>query len=194
MKYLNLLISLFIIYIPIYLVTLLSTVRKNNKKYSFYTNSISHITHLKKPYSHYFNILTSTYGALSIFTIVKFYQIAENNIFIDSICMAYGLISLSTFLVGFFPLNFNKKKHNAIAVLLFISLLIFETLFILILGTDKRFLIPSIFATILTIFTALLLYKAKEIDREEDYAIYEWIVFIGTLIWNLAFSFIILNL
>jgi len=192
MQSLNLIITIHIVFIPIYFFIILYIIIKNAQKYSLLSFSISSLAQLKYPYCRIFNVFTSLYGLLSVATIIKFSLIYQQDFYFLLLCLTYSCISLGTMFVGLFPKNYNVYSHNIIAGFLFISLYIFEILFIPIYTIDFRYSFLSGLTFLLFLVTTLLLYKSRDLKNEKKYALSEWIVFTGSFIWNIVFSFNIL--
>lgn len=188
---LNLLITVFIIYIPIFGISIF-ILTKRSRKYSVLKNSISSLARLKHPYDTIFNILVGLYGILSISSIVRFLT-EYNSIFPMLFSLFYFIVAIGTLFIGIFSTDENSKAHKITSILLFSSLLILGILASLLFLLNNIFIYVSITSFLIFLLTLKLIWEAKNMKYEKGYSRYEWSVFIATLIWNLLFSVTLLQ-
>lgn len=180
----NIFLIIFIVYIPGFAFSLFYRLKSNDIK----EKSISSLAKDKYPYNIAFNLGVSIYGLLSIFSIIKFYKSFQSDY---SLLMSvlYIIISLSTILVGVFPVSKSSFKHKVVAIVLFASLLVLEALFSFAFLSFPGFIIISSISFILLFCTTFLIANANKRLESRAFFKYESAVLIGTFIWNMIFSF-----
>lgn len=183
----NIFLIIFIVYIPSFAFALFHRLKSNDIK----EKSISSLAKDKYPYNIAFNLGVSIYGLLSIFSIIKFYKSFQSDY---SLLMSvlYIIISLSTILVGVFPVSKSSFKHKVVAIILFASLLVLEALFSFAFLSFPGFTIVSAFSAVLLFFTILLVLNANRKLESRVFFKYECAVLMGTFFWNMIFSFCML--
>lgn len=186
----NVIIAVFLVYLPIFGL-ILFYLTKVNKKYSIDRNSVSSLAKLEYPFNYIFNLSVGLYGALSLGSVVKFVT-NFNSLLSISVFFFYICVGIGTLLVGVFPMNENSRMHKIVSVFLFYSLLILGVLSTLLFLLNSMFAIISLISAVVLIFTLILIWKTRDMNDESKYSKFEWIVFIGTIIWNFLFSMIVL--
>ncbi len=179
----NIFLIIFIVYIPGFAFSLFYRLKSNDIK----EKSISSLAKDKYPYNIAFNLGVSIYGLLSIFSIIKFYKSFQSDYSL-LISVLYIIISLSTILVGVFPVSKSSFKHKIVAIVLFASLLVLEVLFSFAFLSFPGFKIVSAFSAVLLFSTILLVLNANRKLESRVFFKYECAVLIGTFIWNMIFS------
>ncbi len=121
---LNLLgLFIFIIYIPIFLSSLLY-LKWQNSKMAIEALWISSLGETTSVHGWLFNLLISLFGLLSLVFVFNFQNLLpQTSLTVFSLLFLY-LTGVAAFLVGFFPNNTAEKIHYKIAVLLFTSIIL----------------------------------------------------------------------
>jgi len=122
MKFQVLGLTAYIIYLPVFLLTLLYLKWQNNKR-SIKTLWVSSLGQSNAVYSRLFNISISLFGLLSLIFIYSFQSLLPKTLISHLGLLSLYSTSAAVFMVGFYPLDVAKKDHFKIAILLFGSII-----------------------------------------------------------------------
>jgi len=193
MNYLNAFLIIFILYIPIYFITLILLLKQNHY-FSITKTTISSLALLEGWKDNLFSMATLLYGVLSIFSIIKYLYIYGLSAFTIIAAMSLFVVSIGTALAGLIQLDFNKSLHYFIAKLLFSSLIVTEILFSISYLFIDISVIISVVSVFLLILTIILIIRAwRNLGKGRKFASLEWSVLIGTMIWNILFAISLLD-
>lgn len=188
---LKILMILFLVYIPIYALTLI-VLLKSNKEFSIHSVTVSSLVQLSKKKAKIFNTATMLYGFLSIPTILKYIAIIDINIHSILCILLYTIVSIGTICVGILPKDRHARPHTIVAILLFSTLFLASFVFSLSFLFSPSLINISIFSLIQLILTSILFYKVENMTNETKFAFWEWMSLFGTMIWNIVFTYSLL--
>lgn len=198
MNILDVFLTIYLIYIPVFLIVLLVLLR-NNPAYSIRTKTVSELAFLDRPWSQIFDLLTFFYGLLGLFAVVKFITVNNVSPYVFICLISLAMVCLGTILEALFPLNVNKTRHFGATVILFFWLIITEITFSFSFLISESYIWISLLSGFMLFMTLILLYKARRhvktlgnYNNSPEYCQWEWALILTTFAWNFLFTLTLL--
>lgn len=193
-KVLEFFLTIFAIYLPLYLGFLLY-LNSKVKRYSIGKCVVSLLATAPKPWNQFFNLSTSVYGLLGTILPISLLFILNLNLLSVTGIFVLFLVCLSTILVGFFPMNKNLKKHERVSYVVFSTVFVVGMIFAYIFERNDIF--PEMIQIINTwvIFNSILLFISFLMNKRADpNPLFEWMTLISTIIWNFILAISLIKL
>lgn len=183
---LNLLLTIFAYYLAFYFV-LVIYLQSKIKKYSVRKDTVCYLATAKRPWGSVFNISTLFYGLLSLSLPVAIIKLLGANLLTVVGSTFVGLTGLATILVGLFPMNKVPKPHTYISVLAYLNVFLTATTFVFIFNRYGYFP-PFMKYICYWVIVAIIPLALTAARRYKIYSFFEWIAFIGTIVWNFSLA------
>lgn len=180
-------LKIFALYLLLYFV-LIIYLKKRSKSHR--DGTVSNLASSKKPWGTIFNISTLLYGLLSLSLPIAIVKLLGINLLTAVGSTFVGLTAIATILVGLFPTNKFPKKHDLVGMFSFANVFLTALVFIFIVNRYEVF--PNFLIYICWWVMGSILPLAFASKKNPSYSFFEWLTFIGTIVWNFSLALVLL--
>lgn len=187
----QILVSIFLVYQPIYLSILIFL--KNTLGYKINRKVISKFGAAPPPWRYLFNITSSLYGIFSVGLPLWILQYRSRGVLLCDFAVVSLLIcGIGMVLVGIFPMDTKRTMHRIAACITFCGVFLTGLVFIPILKMITSYESVMILLSSATIIGTIIL-SIRYISKKYNHAFSEWTVAIFAISWNFLVSLIFLT-